>query len=131
MNWSWRNDLVVLVGSLVLLFCAFSVRGSGDMGVVVLGMFLYCPFVLVLAVYNGVVIRLGLAYAKALGAFIGVLPAIPLLIRFAMSGGVITLRYWKLQAAEWAMLLAVLVALDLMNLYFIGKRQAPQGEEGK
>lgn len=101
------------------------------MGVVVLGMFLYCPYVLVLAVYNGIVMRLSLAYAKALGAFIGVLPAIPLLIWFAMSGGVITLRYWKLHATEWAMLLAVVVALDLMNLYFIRKRQASQGEERK
>ncbi|MBS1583178.1 MAG: hypothetical protein JST66_13350 [Bacteroidetes bacterium] len=131
MNWSWKNDLVMLIGSLVLLFCALSYREAGDMGVVVLGVFLYCPYALILVLYNGVVMRLSMAYLKVLGAFIGVLPAIPLSIWLAISGGVITLRYWKLHVNEWTIMLTVLIALDLMNLFFIRERRASHSEEGK
>ncbi len=107
MNHAIREGLIALAALSLLLFIGMYSAESGDMGTTMLGVALYFPYVLLLVAYNEL-FKLFMKKAGIKGLLHVFLPAVPVLAWLALSGGLITVRYWDLEALQVLLILVLL-----------------------
>lgn len=111
MNRVIRQALITLAALSLLLFIGMYGAESGDMGTTMLGVALYFPYVLLLTAYNEL-FKLFLARVGVKGLLYVLLPAVPILVWLALSGGMIKVRYWDLEVLEVLLILLLQCGLN-------------------
>ncbi|HNR53940.1 MAG TPA: hypothetical protein PKJ19_02150 [Flavobacteriales bacterium] len=110
-------DACVVLGALVILvFVAFNVIESGDIGVVVLGTSLYVPYAIVLALFI-VLLQAGLRLMRRSRMEEIVLPLLPLIGWMILSKGSIEIRYWIMGYTEMLSVIGVLALANVINSF--------------
>jgi len=109
----------------IMLFLAFNEKENGDMNVVFFGTFLYLPYIFILTALNLLIITLGLKWItkKPFEWLTTIFTCIVLIVWSLLSGGQITIRYWKLALSEFIILNIVILALNLLTLIWLTSKQ--------
>lgn len=116
-----RTQLILGLLFITVTFISFYVQEDGDVSVIILGTFLYLPFVLLLCIYNGLTIGLFERLNKKVRLINYCLPTIPLLIWFVTSDSLITIRYWHLRTKEFSVALTLILMTNVTG-YYLFKR---------
>jgi len=121
-----KFHLLHLIGFILLVLISFSFNENGDLGVILLGTFLYLPFVLLLIGYNILSISLMISNLTEFKQkwLIYIIPLIPILIWYLIADFSITVRFWKLEKYEfWIFVIAWGICNFIMCL-MINKKAA-------
>ena len=120
-----KFSLIHLAVLTFVLFLRFNDIENGDMNVVVLGTFIYLPYILCLTFFNSTLLMLGLKYFKThLLKWLAVtFTSIALTVWFLSSGGQIEIHFWKVKQNEFITLNSILIFLNLATIYYITKQQ--------
>ncbi len=120
-----KFSLIHLVILTFGLFLLFNDKENGDMSVVVLGTFIYLPYLLCLTFLNSTLLTLWLNYFKTniLRWFAAILTLLILTVWFLISGGQLEIHFWKVRQTEFVTLNLILLFLNLATVYFVTKRK--------
>jgi hypothetical protein len=107
-----------------VLFLRFYDIEHGDIYTVLLGTFLYLPYIFILSTTNLILLSCGLLFFKNKNKwFSSVLTGIILFIWFFLSKGHIQVRYWEVEIAELLVLNLILVFMNLGTTYWILRKK--------
>ena len=121
-----KFHLLHLIGFTLFILISFSYNENGDLGVILLGTFLYLPFVLLLIGYNILSIYFMISNLTELKQkwLIYIIPLIPILIWYLIADFSITVRFWKLEKYEFWIFMFAWGIFNFIMCLMINKKAA-------
>jgi hypothetical protein len=123
MNIKSINNYNILRTQVLLMFVFTSsliisiINENTDSNTSIFAFILYLPYVFILCIYNGILIKLLVNFLKN-NLLIYLFPIIPIIVWFIMSDYTITIRFWKLNRTEVIIGLILMMSVNLFGCYF-------------
>lgn len=115
----------------VFIFCLIVslINEDTDTNTSTFAFILYLPYVFLLCIYNGILIKLLVNFLKN-NLLIYLLPIIPIIVWFIMSDYTITVRFWKFNKTEVIIGLILMTLVNLLGYYFYPPENEKQNKNG-
>lgn len=116
--------MFVFTSSLIVLI----INENTDSNTSIFGFILYIPYVFMLCIYNGILIKLLIKFLKN-NLLIYLFPIIPIIVWFILSDYTITIRFWKFNSIEVIIGLILMISVNLFGYYFYPPENIKQTKE--
>jgi hypothetical protein len=112
--------LLLFVNMLVLTVLVLNT--NTDTNTAFFGLLLMFPFVIILCVYNGILIKLSERYGKS-SVINYLFPIVPILLWSILSNYSLTIRFWKLSIKDVGIGLSILGIVNIFGYYFLNEKE--------
>ncbi len=110
--------MFVFIFSLIVLI----INENTDSNTSTFAFILYLPYVFILCIYNGILIKLLANFLKN-NLSIYLFPIVPIIVWFIMTDYTITVRFWKFSRTEVIIGLILMTLVNLFGYFFPSRKE--------